>query len=313
VKDTDKINLSHFQVLQWLQSVRYPYAHEGKNISKSKDWIGIPCPFCITPDHSYHCGINLYAKTIKCWRCGTKGTIIKLVMKLQRVNFNDAAMTITRFSRKSQLDTQVEHHNKKQFKLPLGTYDEILEPQRKYLIDRNFDPEFIQKKYGIKSIGPISTPGFANRILIPYFYGNQIVTYTSRDITNNNERERYRTCPEDIAIMNVDQLLYNIHTIRDIAVIVEGPTDVWRMGDNFAAMGSLVWNSERLILLKQCKQVFVWPDSGNREKNLWSILAHSIATIVPDVRFVELSEGDPGDLDTVTVRNFRREIFGRKY
>jgi len=241
------------------------------------------------------------------------GSIIKLVMKLQHLSYDDAVSVINTFSKRGQLerrhDTPKEKH---EFHLPLGTSDELTDHHKDYLINRDFDPVLIQQKYGIKAVGPISSRGFANRILIPYFYGNQIVTYTARDITDS-DRERYRTCPKDTAIINVDHILYNIQTIRDIAVIVEGPTDVWRMGDHFVAMGSLVWNSKRLILLKQCKQVFVWPDFGNKEKLIWSELAYSLSTIVPDVRFIEIDEGDPGDLDETTVRNFRREIFGRKY
>jgi len=307
------IDLTHFQIIPWLQSKHVPYAHSGKNISRSEDWIGINCPFCPTPDPSQHLGINTWTKAIKCWRCGVKGTIIKLVMKMERVSYDNAESSISRFSHKTELNRyQHKQIEKIEFKYPTGMTNELLPWHREYLEQRGFDANLIKEKYRVKSIGPVSEPHMPNRILIPYIYMNQIVTYTARDITGLHE-DRYRSCPSHISQIVIDHLLYNIDTVRDIAVVVEGPTDVWRMGNAFVAMGSLVWNSERAALLRGCKQVFVWPDAGTQAKNEWDKLAHSLSSFVPDVRFIEIDEGDPGELDDVTARNFRREILGRKY
>lgn len=308
-------DLTHFQVERWLDSIRYHYATEGKNISRNRDWIGISCPFCPVPDHSTHLGINTYSKAIRCWRCGTKGTIIKLVMKLEKVSYENAEGIISRFSRRGIITKPAQSSpHVTEITYPLGTKDELLKHHVDYLISRNFDPDYLVQKYQIKSIGPISEPRLlANRIFIPFFLNHRFVTYTARDMTDIEDRLRYWSCPADLAEINIDHTMYNIDTVKDVAVVVEGCTDVWRMGDGFVGMSGLVWNSARTILLKRCKQVFVWPDTEHKAISLWKELAYSISSFVPDVRFIEITEGDPGALDPETARNFRREIFGRSY
>uniref|UniRef100_A0A6M3L3K5 Putative DNA primase n=1 Tax=viral metagenome TaxID=1070528 RepID=A0A6M3L3K5_9ZZZZ len=233
-------------------------------------------------------------------------------MKIAHAPYEHIPDIITKYSIKKQLDISLPRRQIKELSFPSNTTEELVQSHVNYLQKRNFDPKYLQIKYHIKSIGPASERAWSNRILIPYLFKERIVTFTARDSTEFEWRPRYKACLPEESEIPIDHILYNINSVKEIAVIVEGPTDVWRMGDGFVAMGGLQWNSQRIYLLKDCKQVFIWPDKEHAALLFWEKLAHSLS-FIKDVRFVELSEGDPGSLDEDSARNFRREIFGRKY
>ncbi|KKM66046.1 hypothetical protein LCGC14_1485160 [marine sediment metagenome] len=308
-----KPTFSHFNITAWLISQGIPFSTEGPNISRKGDWIGINCPFCTSPDPSDHLGINLNSKAIKCLRCDTKGTIIRLMMKLLRLPYDDVIEIIEEQApRQLTPRTEKERTSIPETILPLNTVDELLPAHRQYLINKNYNPDLIRDKYKIQSIGPVSNPFMENRILIPYIINNRIVTYTTRDISDQSPL-RYMACSDESCTIPIDHLLYNIETVKEVAVIVEGTSDVWRMGDGFVAMGSLIWSSARLLALRHCKRVILMPDSESHAQDMWEVVSYSLTSLISDVQFASLSEGDPGQLDEETVRNFRQEIFGRIY
>lgn len=306
-------NFARFDVASWLVKKGIPYATEGENISKKGNWIGVNCPFCVVPDTKNHLGINLNTKAIKCWRCSVKGTIIKYMMKIQHISYEDALMQVG--TKRSALEVPDEYHREVPDKTitPLPIHEGLLDPHRQYLVDRHFDPDKLIHDYKLRCTGPVTDmPYMANRIVIPYIINNRIVTYTTRDITDKAQ-QRYRAAEVEHSIIPIDHLLYNIHTVKDTAIIVEGSFDVFRIGPGTVGMGSLVWNSQRVIQLRHVKRAFIFPDFEYHAKQEWEILAHSIATIVPDVHFCDIDEGDPGALTDDDVRNFRLEIFGKIY
>lgn len=237
-----------------------------------------------------------------------------MIMKIQHLSYADVLKIVGTDDKMELLPSQdFQRIVPQETIIPFGTEDTLFDAHRQYLIDRNFDPDEIRSKYKVQSIGPVTDmPFMANRLLIPYIVNDRIVTYTTRDITETSN-QRYRAAEAEHSIIPIDHLLYNIHTVKDIAVVVEGTLDVWRMGDGFIAMGSLVWNSQRVWAMRHVKRVFIFPDYEVHAKLEWEKLAYSITSVIPDVNFVELDEGDPDGLNDEEVRNFRAEIFGRMY
>jgi hypothetical protein len=65
-------------VLQILNRYHVRYEHNHPN--QTEGWVGAwRCPYCQKPD--YHLGINLKSGGFKCWVCGEKGWIAKLMEK----------------------------------------------------------------------------------------------------------------------------------------------------------------------------------------------------------------------------------------
>ena len=101
-------------------------------------WIGIRCLWCT--DSSNHLGISP-EKGISCFRCGEKGTVIKLVMKLERCNLKHAITIIKEFSRQIPLTLQNAPRETPLIELrkPI-THDFLTDLYKNYLKKRRFEP-----------------------------------------------------------------------------------------------------------------------------------------------------------------------------
>ena len=76
---------------------------------------------------------------------------------------------------------------------------------------------------------------FRFRIIGPMFFRGKIVSYVGRDFTEKNNL-KYKMCPNDEALVQEDQLLYNLDNCGKSLILVEGITDVWRIGNNSCAL-----------------------------------------------------------------------------
>jgi DNA primase len=105
------------------------------------------------------------------------------------------------------------------------------------------------------------------------------------------------------------ECLYNIDTVKDTAIIVEGVTDVWRIGQGCVATMGLEYTTEQIKLLvdRGVKQAFVMFDSESFAIRKARKLANSLS-IFMESETIELSDGDPGELTINQVQEIRGEI-----
>ena len=273
------------------------------------------CPFC--DDTSNHLGINLDSKGLSCWRCPVEGTAIKLIMKLERKSYTDVLPLLKRFasiktsiSRKEQntaLSASENCGNMIDFELDLSYA--LYSNHKEYLADRGFDPDYLEKKYGLRSAGPVGE--LANRIIIPYKHYGYTVTlqgmWPSRDGTLP-----YKSLPDPI---DTKRFLYNLDTVSDTALVVEGATDVWNIGDGaVGSSGSKVTKAQLKYLLHLKRVFFLFDaDEDAQRRARKSALYLSSQGHPPETHIFTLSEGDPAELSTNDVKSLRKEIFGKIY
>jgi len=306
--------LMYFNVENYLRGRSIPYSTDGKNISPG--YLGVKCPFCppYDPDPSLHCGIHKTKNNMSCWRCGTKGTVLKYIMKMEKVSINPALEIIKGFGNLSVTPqgsgAKTPLQNTLKITIPKEFTTEILPGHRNYLEGRGFDADFLYDKYKLQSCGPVGK--YKLRIIVPFFLNDKIVTFTARDITDLAE-EKYKHLEIEESIIPPKQIVYNIDSADDTLIIVEGVTDTWRMGDGTGAIQGLTITPQQLYMIvqRQFKRIFVLLDAGTRDLGLK--LAYSISPFVYDVNMWELPEGDPGKLKEDDVKSIRREIFGRIY
>jgi DNA primase len=307
-----EIDIEFFDVKEFLDARGIISDPSGKNVQEG--WLGIECLWCDDP--SNHLGINLDTKGINCWRCPVKGTIIKLIMKIDSCSFSSALRTVRQFShisaltdRRSQGPEQLTEAPDK-VEIPSLAENRLLELHRNYLLSRNFIPDRIFEKYNLWCNGPLGD--FRLRLIIPFFEKNRVVTYTSRDVTNK-ARIPYIHCSKEESILHPKDTLYNIETVDDTAIVVEGVTDVWRIGDGSVATMGHKWTSNQLVLLKHLKRCFILFDTEEEAQKNAKMLSYNLSIVVPDVNLLELREGDPADMSPDDAKSFRQEIFGRIY
>jgi DNA primase len=188
--------------------------------------------------------------------------------------------------------------------------NQLFDIHREYLASRNFDPVYIFAKYKLRCNGPLGN--FRLRLIIPFYERKRLVTYTTRDVTNK-ARIPYIHCSKEKSILNPKDTLYNIDTVEDTALILEGVTDVWRMGDATVATMGDKWTVKQMRLLRNLKRGFVLYDAEEEAQENARRLAKNLSITVPEVHVLELGIGDPADISPDDAKSIRKEIFGRVY
>lgn len=125
----------------------------------------------------------------------------------------------------------------------------------KYLEERGFDFNELHEKYFVKYVpmgGEYDDEGktkkfFEDRILIPIVQATRLVSWQARKITPGKDYKYIFPggCRKSNCLYNMDRALFT----RDV-VLVEGATDVWRIGDRAMALFGKTLSRSQLTLLK---------------------------------------------------------------
>ena len=286
---------STFDVMAYLESKGIPYRTRGKNIKQG--WIGVQSIFW--PDHDYHLGINLQSKACSCWLSGKKGTALFLVREIENCSWAEAHAVIDAFSIKGSLREAnpsaviaAVRNAVTSVKLPAGSQP-LLPSGINYLKRRGFDPDFLVEKYGLLQTGPLGA--YKHRLIAPLYMEHILVNYTGRDLTGRQD-PKYKHGDNEKVLLPMRSCIYNLDTVTDRILVVEGITDVWRFGDECAAIMSKVWTPEQLEILlhKNIKRAGICLDPD--AKKAAEELGHSISSFIPEIKIIELDGCDPAEL-----------------
>lgn len=307
-------------IVSYLRHKGIRYWERGKNVSQ--DWIGIKCLWCDDPTN--HLGIHLGRGTINCFRCPTKGTFFRVVMKVERCNYETAIRILSKFNRfrsehiyplpedrSLKFERLGESHYNKNVLSQFNFDDNMLPIHEQYLIGRNFDPEWLTKKYELKFCGPIGD--YRLRVIIPVFDNGKCISFTARDATNKSPSP-YLNCPNDKSIYDIRDTVYNLdNSTSPDTIIVEGTTDVWRIGDNCVATFGVKYTPMQVLTLSQYRRCFILYDAEPKAQEQADKLGKDLSTVVNEVIRLELAEGDPAEMSEDDVKSLRKQVFGRIY
>lgn len=289
--------MKNFDVIAYLEDKSISYNAQGKNVSA--EWIGTRCVFC--NDHSNHLGIHVQSGMINCWKCGTKGSAIRLVCEIESCSKHSAYKILSNYKKYSN-DFISTETNSTTIKIPNEIVTIPRKIHKKYLEKRNFDPDFVIGKY--KLMFGATFGKYRHRIIIPFFLNREMITLTARSIKENVEL-KYMHLSKRQSVFSPKNVLYNIDSVTDTCIIVEGPTDVWRIGDSCVATMGVEYTTNQLLLLSGLKKVFILYDSDATE-NAYK-LASSIVG-VNHVEVIELDKGDPAELSENDVIHLRHAL-----
>ncbi len=253
----------------------------GKNVSPG--WINVKCPFCDDP--SNHGGFSP-GGAYSCWRCGTHSTTQALSL-VANIPFQDAKSYLFERDRKQIKQEEV---SKIEMKLPVS--HELPERHRNYLKKRGYDPDEIIEKYHVR--GTMHYEPYPARIIIPIYSEGNLISWIGRDITGKAEL-RYVTPTGS----QHKKFLYGTPA-GDVAIVVEGIFDKWKMGDEAVALFGTGFTRDQILLLNKFKKVYIMLDADAKktaEKLALSLLVKS--------EIIQLDKGDPGDLsleETIAIK-----------
>ncbi len=274
------------------------YWTSGKNVSRG--WVNIQCVFC--DDQSNHLGINLIDKYYNCWLCKEHGNVVDLILEIVGCSYRKGYEILNKIWGDDFSLSVVE-----KIDLPpsLRRHEVILPPilnkwsgkYLKYLSDRNFDPVRLIRKYKLM---PAHRFGhYSHRIIVPFFVSGKMVTFTGMDTTGKKE-VKYKDCSKEDSVISTDETLYNIDNARNgKAVIVEGVTDVWRIGKGAVALNTKTINDFQILLLKEkgIKEVLVLLDADVNWYDVNTIAGLIISTDIK-VDTGHLERDDPDKMPT---------------
>lgn len=271
-------------------------------------WVNTECPFC-EGNPGLHLGWSLNEEFYVCWRCGWHPPV-KTVAELLHISFEEASKLLLQYGiNRTVIPTK--EIIKRKFKFPSNTLA-LSSNHKAYLKGRGFDWREIEEKWQIKGTGPISTLGdfsYKFRIIIPFIWNGQVVSFDSRDITNK-QPNKYQACPSEFETIGHKDILYGNQEMWNskLGICVEGPTDVWRMGElSFATSGIKYKNTQVRIIANTFERVAVIFDDDIQAQVQAKKLVAELKFRGVDAFNVEI-KGDPGSLSKEEAKQLIKSI-----
>jgi hypothetical protein len=228
---------------KFLTDYKVMYMTGGKNWQPG--WVQITCPLC--GDVGFHGGFNVAGKYYNCWKCGHQPLTL-MVMKLAKIkSYTEAKKIIREYSVGFVAENKRKIAKAVECELPAG-WKHMDARHRMYLSLRGYDPNDMQKHWGLLGTGP--TGNYKFRIIAPVIVDGIMISYQGRDYTGRQEL-RYKACEIDNEVTHHKHVVYGIDYVKERCIIVEGITDVWRLGPGAVAMFGTAWTQEQLLFLKK--------------------------------------------------------------
>lgn len=205
-------------------------------------WCGVDCFQCSPNSSKFKLGINLSSLSCKCWGCST--IPLHLVLHhLLRIPQQEA-LVLARQLRGTRTPYAYKPSilNNQKVTIPIGV-GELQEPHRRYLQSRGFDPDELVDIWNIQGIGV--APRMSWRLFIPIYYENEMVSWVTRSISDEVSLRYINASPEQEK-MHHKHLLYGEDMVRHSIIVVEGPTDAWRIGPGAVATLGLNYTPEQV-------------------------------------------------------------------
>jgi len=271
-------------------------------------WVNTHCPFC-SGSKNYHLGYNLSNGYFFCWRCGWKPTKLALSGVLGRDErvaaklAKDYASSFVQIQKQNDIGPRPD-----KCPLPRGS-KQLLPIMGRYLRDRGFDPDCLVRVWGLLGTDQSADLRWRWRIIIPIYHDRQLVSYTSRALSNKI-LDKYRACPQKDEVLHHRDTLYGLDkALTDTGVVVEGPADVWRIGPGAVGLfGDQVTPAQR-ILLRRFRRLFILLDGDDAGRSAGEKIAWQMGGFGLEVRQIILPDGrDPGSLSEQEARDLRQDF-----
>ncbi len=289
-----------------------PFTTEGQH--STDGWVNVHCPFC-TGSREFHLGLHEDGGAAHCWRCGTHSALSALNAILEM-----PAPEVRKLLEKYQIRTTRKRQEEAKvaiFPMKFPKPNAPLSPlYKRYLEGRGFDPEELEKEWGVFQTGPVSfldDISYSHRIIIPIRWDGEVVSFQGRDITGKSDR-KYLVCPKRREKIHHKNILYgkqeSWRRSRGI-IVVEGVTDVWRLGRFSAATFGIEFKMEQILQLARLHDRFhiVFDDEPQAQRQ-----ARELATKLKALRKtadVHKIQGDPGAMRPDDAKHLVRSLLRR--
>ena len=277
-----------------LDELGIPYRHNGAAKDVRAGRVGIECPICGRGDF----GLAIFRRVAFCWRC--------------------QAMSIPKaLAEASKRPVWEVHKLLDGIELPEPEPDrrgKLVEPDgvggllplhKKYLKSRGFDPDVISDIWDVQGIGMASQLPWRLYLPVRNHAGDK-VSWTTRSLTECKDRRYINAKPEQ-EIASSRSVLYGEHLAGHGVVVVEGPTDAWRIGPGGCATLGMSWTGEQVTAIGRHPQRCVCFDAEPAaQQKAWQ-LAKELMHFPGSTEVVRPRTGkDPATMDQAEIDEIRR-------
>jgi hypothetical protein len=272
----------------------------GEHEHAGPNFVQMDCVYCSPGWKHFRLGISLDARVCNCWTCGRK-PVYKVLTDL--IGPAKAA----EFLKNRPPPPGVVDKKTGTLKLPEPSYENMPGVFQNYLARRGLrDLDYLRKFWDLRAITVHPTHGW--RLLIPIHYRGEVVSWTTRSITDRVDR-RYRSAAPDEESISHKKLLYGEDYARHAVVVVEGPMDAMRVGPGATAtFGTAVTVSQVLRIAKYPVKVVIFDQEEEAQRQARKLC--EVLTCHPGETYnVRLKTGkDPGDCAESEIKDIRKRF-----
>lgn len=308
-----KVDFSTFHIINFFDEHGISYRTSGKNIGAG--WIGLEsCPFCTAG--GFHFGVHARNKTGSCWICGESCGCLTLVKVLLDCDKREAWSEIKRFNSDDLSWIPDQDYTGDSVIFPDGMVKGLTKGAWDYLKGRNYPVKELQQQFKLRSTEYGATLyvddrewDFSNRVIVPVYMNRRLQCYLGRDYTDNHD-PKYMNSPVVASITAPHHCIYNYDTLTGKIIILEGVTDVWRMGAKTGAFLGITYTAAqvRLLAQKRVTEANVLFDKGAEKRA--KLLATALTGVIDKVRVAYLDDGDPGELTHDEAMKIKYQLIG---
>lgn len=279
-----------------LQQLNVPVAPEGHH-HRTTGWIQIDCPYCSPNSKRFRLGVSKRHFNTNCWSCGPH-RLSEVLHEITEKPYQELKGLIGEVRTEIAVDTPARG----KLVLPPGVGD-LLKQHTNYLGKRGFLAATLDAMWGIRGIGK-DGGAYCWRIFIPIHLNGEVVSWTTRSISDEVTK-RYHSARPDQEKINHKSLLYGEDYCRHAIVVVEGPTDVWRIGPGAVCTFGTGYSKAQINrMVKYPVRAVCFdrePEAQSRARNLVNIL-----TVFPGTTYlVRLNAKDPGSAPPEEIAKLR--------
>jgi len=281
-------------------------------------WLNTRCPFC--GDTGLHLGSAPTSLYFHCWRCGWHPAI-ETLSQLTHQSPKEVGQILAHYhlqfgviAKSKQEEPQVSIQP---FKFPNPT-SPLGAREKHYLSNRGFDPDKIERQWQIFATGPISlldNINYKQRILIPIHWDLKTVSFQARDITGKSEL-RYIACPKPREIIHHKNIVYGDQSywaISRVGIVVEGVTDVWKLGPAACATFGIEYKMEQVLAIANAMdRIFVIFDNEIQAQKQARKLAAQLKGLGKEVFIERITDKDPGCMNQDDADHLVCQLIGKQ-
>ena len=297
----------NFNAEKFLNDCGISYRSRGINVPRNA--VNICCIYC--GETRYHLVINKRKPFSSCWVCGKYVSTVELVKDILKCSWADARKIV--YGTKHILFSYDGATYDKPERAKICRLPKYVKPVLEDIVNPNMIREnakrylFFKRHISVQRVQQFNLHygyggGQAYRIVIPMYFGGQLMTYTGRDFTGRSEL-RYKACKTEDCILLPTEFLYGLDEFEGrSAVVVEGAFDRIIMGNGAMAASTNRLSAKQKSMLSNLdleELVFVL-DPGAFDKA--EELAEYFRPVVNKVKAVRLTKGDPAKLGFAVVK-----------